>query len=505
MLTRLFDMVQLWAAGRNIVIRFIKIVNPKIILMISFSIICAFAPITISKDMEPLKNKVFSETESLMPILNNIATRLWEYSEIALEETRSARLLINQLREAGFFIEEGVAQMPTAFIATYGSGSPVIGVLAEYDALPGIGNEPVPERKLRSDEVKSGHGCGHNLFAAASVTGAIAIKNIMKKENLSGTIKLYGTPAEETVVGKVMMAKAGLFDGLDACIDWHPSNKNKVKNHTGRAMNNFEVEFFGQSAHSAGDPWNGRSALDAVELMNYGVNLMREHVKPTTRIHYVIPNGGDAPNVVPEYAKVWYYLRDINREEVQGYYNRIIKIVKGSALATETTYRVHLITGVHEYLLNRPLQEAIQKNLEMVGPPDFTEEDQKFARSLQRNVGKEEKGFKTEIVPLPTGIDVVEGGSTDVAEVSWIVPTAGFQVVTAAQDVPWHSWATTACHGTEASRKGALVAAKVIAATGIDLLSNPELVNNAKAYFDKASDGKPYVSPLDEKQSSMRK
>ncbi|MFQ5639149.1 MAG: amidohydrolase [bacterium] len=452
-----------------------------------------------------LKKSALDQAESLRPLIYEMASALWDYSETALKETQSAKLLVGKLREAGFDVEEGVADMPTAFVATFGQGSPVIGILAEYDALPGVGNEPVPGRKARADGVKSGHGCGHNLFGAASVGGAIALKQAMVENKIKGTLKLFGTPAEETVVGKVYMAKAGIFDGLDAVIDWHPSDENKVKNQPGRAMNNFEVEFFGQAAHGAGDPWNGRSALDAVEMMNYGVNMMREHVKPTTRMHYVIPNAGEAPNVVPEYAKVWYFVRDINREEVQKYYNRILKIAQGAALATETTYKVHLITGVHEYLLNRPMQEALQKNLELVGAPQFTEEEQKFAHELQRTVDKEEKGFNADIAPLPEEVGEVEGGSTDVAEVSWIVPTAGFRVTTAAQDVPWHSWATTACHGTEAGRKGAVVAAKVIAATGLDLFTNRELLKSAQDFFKEASQGKPYVSPLDEEMRSTLK
>ena len=452
-----------------------------------------------------VKQAALQEVEALAPEIHAMATELWRYAETALKEKRSAALLMDKLRDAGFQIESGVADLPTAFVATYGEGAPVIGILAEFDALPGVGNEPVPERKPRADGVKSGHGCGHNLFGAASVGAALALKNVLEKHGLPGTVKLFGCPAEETVVGKVYMARAGVFDGLDAALSWHPSDETKVKNQPGRAMNNFEVEFFGQAAHGSGDPWNGRSALDAVELMNYGVNMMREHIKPTARIHYVITNGGEAPNVVPEYAKVWYYVRDINREEVRKYYNRILKIAQGAALATETTHKVTLITGVHEYLLNRPLQEAVQANLELVGPPQFTEEEQEFARALQRFVNKAEKGFKTEIEPLAEGVDELEGGSTDVAEVSWLVPTVDFQVVTAAYEVPWHSWATTACHGTDAGKKGAVVAAKVLAATGVDLLTNPELRQAAKAFFEKARGDQPYVSPLDEEVESTAK
>jgi len=465
--------------------------------LVTFAVLLLFnAQLVFAQKTDLLKQKAIAQVDSIEAVIEEMAIKLWEYSETALQETQSAKLLVSKLDEAGFNIEINVADMPTAFVATYGSGSPVIGILAEYDALPGVGNQAVPERRPRTDGVTSGHGCGHNLFGAASVGGAIALKELMEKNNLKGTLKLFGTPAEETVVGKVYMAKAGVFEGLDAVLEWHPSTENEVRNQAGRAMNSFEVEFFGQSAHGSADPWNGRSALDAVELMNYGVNLMREHIKPTARIHYVIPNAGEAPNVVPEYAKVWYFVRDINRAEVKKYYERILKIAEAAALATETTHKVHLITGVHEYLLNRPLQEALQKNLELVGAPEFTEKEQEFARSLQRFVNKGEKGFNDKIKPLPDKPGEVEGGSTDVAEVSWIVPTAGFMVTTAAEDIPWHSWAVTACHGTRAGRKGAVVAAKIIAATGIDILTKPTLLKESKAFFLKATDGKTYQSPI---------
>ncbi len=466
-------------------------------------LILALAVSLPAQSIKKTKKAALAEVTSLKPLIDEMASRLWDLSETALRETQSAAFLTGKLQQAGFTVEKNVAGMPTAFVATYGSGKPVIGILAEFDALPGVGNQPVPERKKRDDGVTSGQGCGHNLFGAASVGGAIALKNIMQKHGLNGTVKLFGTPAEETVVGKVYMAKAGVFDGVDAVIDWHPGTKNEVKNQPGRAMNNFQVEFFGQAAHASADPWNGRSALDAVEMMNFGVNLMREHVKPTTRIHYVIPSGGEAPNVVPEYAKVWYYIRDINRDEVEKYYNRILKIAEGAAMATRTTHKVTLITGVHRYLINRPLQEALQKNLELVGPPRFTESEQEFARSLQRFTGKDEKGFSSKIEPLADTVQPPKGGSTDVAEVSWITPTAGFSVVTAAQDIPWHSWATTACHGTEAGRKGALVAAKVIAATGVDLLLDKKLLKRAQAFFAEKTQGKPYVSPIPKDQQPV--
>ena len=295
--------------------------------------------------------------------------RLWEFSEPALRENRSAEYLAANLAAEGFSVERGVGGLPTAFTASYGSGRPVIGVLAEFDALAGTGNEPVASRTPREDGVTAGHGCGHNAFGGASVGAAIAIKRVMQRHGLNGTVRLYGTPAEETLVGKVYMAKSGLFDDLDAAIHWHAYFLTETFNEPGLAMNNFEVEFFGRSAHGAEDPWNGRSALDAVELLNSAVNLMREHIEPSVRIHYVIVEGGEAPNVVPDYAKAWYYVRAPDRSTVEKYYDWLQDAVKGAALGTQTRAEITLITGVHETLINRSLQEAMQANLEYLGPP----------------------------------------------------------------------------------------------------------------------------------------
>ena len=451
-----------------------------------------------AQKLTKLKKEALEETSALSSQVHDLCQKLWDYSETALREKQSAELLTNVLKTEGFSIESGVAGMPTAFVATFGSGSPTIGILAEYDALPGVGNAPVPYKEPRKDGLTSGQGCGHNLFGSACVNAAISVKRLMEKGKFSGTIKLFGTPAEETVVGKVYMANAGVFDGLDAVLEWHPSQENKVNYESSLAMNNFEVEFFGQAAHGAGDPWNGRSALDAVELMNYGVNLMREHVYPSTRIHYVIPRAGDAPNVVPEYAKVWYYVRDTSRSNVEKYYTRILKIAEGAALGTATTHEVTLITGVHEYNLNKPMLEAIQKNLQLVGPPEFTEKEQMWARELQSSTNKPEKGFNTVIELMPEGWEELSptGGSTDVAEVSFIAPTAGFGVATAPQEVPWHSWATSASHGTVAGYKGAEIATKVLVLSAIDLFTDDKLLADAKSYFLKKTRGKAYKSPI---------
>ena len=442
------------------------------------------------------KQSALEHAVALEDLVAGMSMELWDYSEIALRESRSADYLSGILEEEGFSVERGVAGMPTAFVATWGSGEPILGVLAEYDALPNIGNAPRPERAPREDGHVHGHGCGHNLFGAASVASAIAIKRMMEEHGTEGTLRLYGTPAEETVVGKVYMAREGLFDDLDAAIVWHPGQVTAVSNSRAQALNNFEVSFRGQAAHGAADPWNGRSALDAVELMNHGVNMMREHVEPSARIHYVIPNAGEAPNVVPEYAKVWYYVRDTTRTAVEENYAWILDIAEGAARMTRTEHETYLITGVQTYTLVRPLQEAMQRNLERVGPPDFDEEDQRFARELQRFVGVETTGLNDTInaladQPLPAG-----GGSSDVADVSFITPTVEFSVTTAAEKIPWHSWATSASHGTTGAVKGAQVAARALALMGAEILLDAELREAARAAHEEATGGRPYVSPL---------
>ena len=461
-----------------------------------FVIVLAIAVASPSSAQSREKRAAMAQVDRLQSEIHEMSMTLWDYSELAMLEYRSAEYLAAVLEREGFALQREVAAMPTAFIATYGSGAPIIGILAEYDALPGNGNAIVPRKQAREDGLADGQGCGHNLFGAASVAAAIALKRTMQERNLSGTLRLYGTPAEETVVGKVYMAKAGVFDDLDAAIEWHPGLEIGTRNQPGRALNNFTVEFFGQSAHASSDPWNGRSALDAVEMMNYGVNMMREHVKSTARIHYVIPSAGEAPNVVPDYARVWYYVRAENRTEVEEYYNWILKIAEGAALATRTTHEVYLTTGVHETLLNRPLQEAMQANLELVGPPPFTAEDQSFARELQRFIGIDETGLVQEIAPLADGEEPPSGGSTDVAEVSYITPTVGFSMTTAAAGIPWHSWAATASHGTEGSTRATVTAAKAIAAMGIDLLTDASLRERARAFFLEKTGGAPYRSPI---------
>jgi aminobenzoyl-glutamate utilization protein B len=439
---------------------------------------------------------VLATVDTLASEIALVADTLWDFSEIALREHRSAAYLAQVLEQEGFTVERGVAGMPTAFVATWGSGAPVIGVLAEYDALPGIGNAPEPRETPRADGLTSGQGCGHNLFGAGSVGAAIAMKRVMAARGIAGTVKLFGTPAEETLIGKTYMARDGVFDGLDAALEWHPGTETEVNNSATQAMNNYTVEFFGRSSHGAADPWNGRSALDAVELFTHGLNLMREHIKPTARMHYVFPHAGEAPNVVPAYASVWAYVRDVDRVAVDEHYAWILKIAEGAALATGTTYKVTLLTGVHEVRFNRPLQERMQRLLELAGAPPFDEAVQAFARALQAELGRPTLGMATTIEPLEEAVEPVQGGSTDVAEVSYLTPTVGVTVATAGQGLPWHSWATAASHGLPGAAVAANVAAKALALLGIDLLTDPDLLAAAQQAFATQSGGRGYQSPI---------
>lgn len=478
--------------------------NPKKPARVAFPVLIALvvlgapllARIAAAQSVEEGKDAALAHAEALDDLVAQMSASLWDFAEVALEETRSAGYLAEILEAEGFAVERGVAGMPTAFVASWGSGRPILGVLAEYDALPNIGNAAEPRRAEREDGHIHGHGCGHNLFGAASVAASIAVKRMMQDHGTTGTVRLYGTPAEETVVGKVYMARDGLFDDLDASIVWHPGQRTAVSNHRARALNNFEVTFRGQAAHGAADPWNGRSALDAVELMNHGVNMMREHIEPSARIHYVIPNAGEVPNVVPEHAKAWYYVRDTTRTAVDENYAWILEIAAGAARMTRTEHEVFLVTGVHPYTLVRPLQEALQANLERVGPPDFSEEDQRFARELQAFLDVETSGLNDTIMPLAAIPLMAGGGSSDVAEVSYIAPTVEFSVTTAAENVPWHSWATSASHGTPGAIKGAQVAARALALMGAEIMLDADLLRRAKEAHAKETGGKPYVSPI---------
>jgi len=443
----------------------------------------------------PLKKEALAWVDAAMPELAELNDEIWRAAEVAMEEYHSADALASYVERAGFKVERGVAGLPTAFVGIYGSGQPVIGFLAEYDALPGLSQEAVTAKQPAS-EGSPGHGCGHNIFGVASVASAVAVKDAMARHNIPGTLKVFGCPAEETVEGKVFMARAGVFDGLSLCIQWHPSAENSVSLESSNALNQFEVEFFGQTAHAAGDPWHGRSALDGIELTDIGLNFLREHLQPTARLHYVILEGGGAPNVVPDHARAWYYVRDIDRESVEKDYERVLKVIDGAAKMTDTTYKIHFKSGVHETLANRAGGEVVYANLLLVGAPAFTEEEQAFARDIQKNVGVEEKGLSTKVEPFSLPEKSWGSGSTDVAEVSWLTPTTSLGVAFTPQGTPGHHWSAVACGGMSIGHKCLAVAAKVMAASCLDFLAQPETIQKMREEWTARKKGREYKSPL---------
>jgi aminobenzoyl-glutamate utilization protein B len=445
--------------------------------------------------LTPLKKEALGWVDANMAELTNLNDEIWNWAEVAMEEHKSSEALASYLEKMGFTVERGVAGLPTAFVGTYGSGQPVIGFLAEYDALPGLSQE-IASTKKPIKEGEAGHGCGHNIFGVASVASAVAAKDVMARHGLQGTIKVFGCPAEETVEGKVFMARAGVFDGLSCCIQWHPGLENEVSLESSNAMNQFQVEFFGRTAHAAADPWDGRSAVDGIELTDIGLNFLREHLKPTARIHYVILDGGGAPNVVPDYARAWYYVRDIDRESVEKDYEWVLKVIEGAALMSGTTYKVRFKSGVHEMLPNRAGSEVVYSNLLLVGAPAFTAEEQTFAKQIQKNLGVEEKGLSPKIEPFSLPQRSWGSGSTDVAEVSWLTPTTQLGVVFEPIGTPGHHWSAVACSGTSIAHKCLETAAKVMAASFLDLLTQPQTIQRIREEWTLKKGGNDYKSPL---------
>lgn len=438
------------------------------------------------------------EITQLSPEIERLASKLWHLAELSLVEVQSARLIIALLREQGFTIKSlGTAGVPTAFIAEWGSGSPILGILAEYDALPGLGNEPVPRQEPRKDQVTSGHGCGHNLLGAGSIGAAITLKNLMSREGIPGTIRLYGCAAEETEGAKTYMAREGLFADLDVALHWHPNAQAAVTNIRSAATNSVRIEFFGRGAHAGGAPWLGRSAVHAAELFAHGINAMREHLEPTARVHYIYEKAGEAPNVVPEYARIRLYVRDIDRQHVETSTAWIKQIAQGAALATQTREKTQVYSGLYDLLPNMPLAERMHVQLQRIGVPVYSEEEQAFAREIQRSAGVEPQGMTTTTAPLSDGT-VPMGFSTDVGDVSWNTPTMGCSMPTIPLGIAVHTWAATACHGMSIGLKGAIYAARVLAATGIEVLTDATLRQEARADFERRTSGKPYVSPLPE-------
>jgi aminobenzoyl-glutamate utilization protein B len=457
-----------------------------------------------SEDVLRVSQKTaLAEVDQIADEIKAVNKALWELAEVGLEETKSSKLLVEKLEQAGFEVNTGISGMPTAFVASFGSGKPVIGILAEYDALPGMSQKVAPQRDAVT-EGKPGHACGHSGLGSGALGAALAVKAAMEKHELTGTVRLYGTPAEETVIGKVYMTLDDQFDDLDICLHWHPSSRNGAWSSSSKALVSAKFTFRGTPAHASVSPESGRSALDAVELMNVGANFMREHLKEDARLHYVITDGGGAPNVVPPVATVWYFVRADSHEDVEYNFRWIQDIAKGAALMTRTKLSVQIDTDCHEIIPNEPLAAVLTKNLELVGAPSFTEEEQTFARRLQAPLVEQfgtkfplaidDRVHRTSPVPKPGK------GSTDVGDISWRIPTGGLRTTCLIAKSPGHSWQNVAAIGSTIGEKGIIYAAKTLSVTTLDLLEDPKLIAAARADWEQRMEGKKYFSFIPEGQ-----
>lgn len=427
---------------------------------------------TLLKDLDS-KSEAYSE----------VAQEIWGLAEMGYLEEKSAALLQKTLADEGFSINKGVAEIPTAFTAEFGSGSPVIAILGEYDALPGLSQAAVPEKQ--SAGKAAGHACGHHLFGTASAAAAIAVKDWMKANNTSGTIRFYGCPAEEGGSGKVYMVRAGLFNDVDVALHWHPGAQNAANAGAALANKSAKFRFYGVSAHAAGSPEKGRSALDGVEAMNAMVNMLREHIPERARIHYVITDGGKAPNVVPDFAEVYYYSRHNRRDVVIDIFDRIVKAAEGAALGTGTTMDYEMIGGTHELLPNLTLQKLMYDKLVQVGGIEYSAEEKDFADKIARSLGYASASAEIAKDVQPYKTEAKAYGSTDVGDVSFAVPTVGMRAATWVPGTPAHSWQAVAAGGTSIGNKGMMVAAKTMSLTAVELLKDKSLIEKAKAEFQE--------------------
>ncbi len=455
------------------------------------------------KTLSAAQQTAIVDVEQRADMLKAVNQAIWEFAEVGLEEYQSSALLVKELRANGFEVETGVSNMPTAFVASYGSGSPVIGILAEYDALPGLSQKAIPDREPLA-EGAAGHGCGHSGLGTGALGAALAVKAAKDKHNLPGTIRLYGTPAEETLIGKVYMLLDGQFDDLDICLHWHPSSKNMAQGGSSKALVSVKFTFEGIAAHASGSPHQGRSALDAVELMNIGVNFMREHVKEDSRMHYVITDGGGQPNVVPPEATVWYFIRADTHEDVESLFQWVQEIAEGAARMTRTKWSLHIDTDCHEIIPNTPLTELIDANMRAIGAPKFTPEEHEFAKQLQGPLAEQfQQTFKTTLNEDVAPPESTPGkGSTDVGDISWKVPTGGLRTACAAEGTPGHSWQQVACIGSSIGDKGILYAAKSLAVSAVQLLEDESLRAAAQADFEERLKGRTYKTLIPEGQKA---
>ena len=464
------------------------------LMMLWLTVLLFVSPVEGQAKWTANKKAVVASVKKHEKELTSISDTIWSYAELSLAEHQSSKALSDYAEKNGFKVERGVAGMPTAIVATYGSGRPRIGILGEFDANAGISQKKQPTKEARIAGAP-GHGCGHNLFGTGSLGAAIAIKELMEKKKLKGTIVFFGTPAEETIFGKTYMARAGLFNDLDICMDWHPGDNLEASTQSSKALVDFRVKYYGKAAHASSDPWNGFSAVDGLELYTTGMNYYREHIRPTARIHYHIETAGDVVNVVPEHAQIWTRVRENDRENLNVVYERVKKIAEGAAMMAEVDYSIELISGIYEIQPNRTGAAALLKNMELLGPIDYSKDELKYAKTIQRETGKPEEGMDADIEPLRETLPA-QGGSTDVGDVSQIVPVVRARVSAAPKDVPWHSWAVVACTGMSIGHKGMLFAAKSLSMTMVDLFENPQLVKEIKAEFKKRKGDKVYKAMI---------
>jgi aminobenzoyl-glutamate utilization protein B len=435
------------------------------------------ASIVLVLRAQSTKQDVIKSIDSKYEQYSTTAKKIWDFAEVGFQENQSSALLQKTLKDAGFSVQNNVAGMPTAFIASYGTGKPVIGILGEFDALPGVSQDAAPELKPIPNKT-AGHACGHHLFGVASSAAAIAVKDWLIANRKSGTIRLYGTPAEEGGSGKVYMVRDGYFKDVDIVLHWHPAASNSAGWGESLSNKSGKFRFYGVASHAAASPERGRSALDGVEAMDVMVNMLREHVSDATRIHYVITRGGEAPNVVPAFAEVYYYVRHPDPAEVKSTWERVTRAAEGAALGTDTKMKFEVTGGVYNMLSSESLAKVMDVNLRTVGGFAYTDQEKEFATKIQQSFtgNKPRLELSNEILPLGPS---ESGGSTDVADISWVVPTAGLRVATWVPGTAAHSWQAVAAGGMSIGYKGMMVAAKTIALTAIDLYQSPSTIEDA--------------------------
>ncbi len=439
--------------------------------------------------------KILQLVDAQAAHFGEVSRQIWEAAEPGYKEAKSSALLADELRRSGFRVRDGIAGIPTAFIAEWGTGKPVIGIMGEYDALPGLSQEVEPVKKARV-EGGYGHACGHNLLGSASALAAITVKQTLEAERLPGTIRFYGTPAEEGGGGKIYMARTGAFDDADVVLHWHPGDRNIATTQSTLAIMGAKFRFHGRAAHAAAAPEKGRSALDAAILMTHGVDLLREHVPQESRLHYIFTHGGDAPNIVPAEAEVYLYARHPRMTVLDGIWARVVKCAEAGALATETTMTMELVNSDFDVLPNDVLSGLMDRNLRAVGGVSYSPGEQVFAEAIRKTLPRENTlplGSQQGVRPPDERLAI---GSTDAGDVSWIVPTGWFIAATHVPGVPNHSWQATACTGGTIGRKGMVVAAKTLALSAVDLLTTPALVTSAREQFEKRRAGQEYRSRM---------